>query len=157
MGLCLYQGRAGWRTRFTGYLQDNLFFRTMKIIFYDGLCPMCNGWVRFILRWDKRKSFHFASLQSETAGKLLSPVFPGYLEENTIILLESENVYIRSEATLRISQRLAFPVCLFQAGWIIPRVLRDSLYRMVAGRRYRYGKRYDVCPLPPEPWRERFL
>ncbi|MFZ1677755.1 MAG: DCC1-like thiol-disulfide oxidoreductase family protein, partial [Saprospiraceae bacterium] len=54
-----------------------------KIIFYDGVCPMCNTWVKRIIRWDRKKVFHFAALESETAQKLLTPLLPGYLAEDT--------------------------------------------------------------------------
>ena len=128
-----------------------------KIIFYDGNCPMCNTWIRRILRQDKKKTYHFAPLESVTAKKLLTPLLPDYLKEDTIILLEDDHVYLRSNAALHILKDLGLPLSLGSAFLIVPRFLRDGVYNWIARRRYKYGKRYDSCPIPPPEWRDRFL
>lgn len=128
-----------------------------NIIFYDGNCPMCNTWVKRILKWDSKKVFSFAALESETAQKLLKPLFPKYLEENTIILYADDRIYLRSTAVMHILVSLGFPANLGSAMIIFPRGLRDGVYDWIANRRYKYGKRYDSCPIPPPVWRDRFL
>ena len=129
----------------------------MKVIFYDGMCPMCNGWVKRFIRWDKKKIFLFAPLEGEIAKQMLEPVFPGYLKENTIIYFEDGNVFVRSTAALKILGQLKFPYSLCKVGLFVPRFFRDWVYHQIAIRRYLYGKRYDSCPMPPPEWRDRFL
>jgi predicted DCC family thiol-disulfide oxidoreductase YuxK len=129
----------------------------MKVIFYDGMCPMCNGWVKRFIRWDKKKVFHFAPLEGEVARQMLEPIFPGYLKENTIIYFENAQVFVRSTAALKILGQLKFPYSLCKIALIIPRFIRDWVYHQIAIRRYRYGKRYDSCPIPPPEWKDRFL
>ena len=129
----------------------------MKVIFYDGYCPMCNGWVKAIIRFDKQKRFHFAALDSEVARRMLYPLLPDYQSEDTIILLDEEKVYLRSDAALRILGYLPQPVSWLKAGRIIPKQFRDAIYRRIAANRYRWGKRFDACPVPPPAWRDRFL
>lgn len=129
----------------------------MRIIFYDGYCPMCHAWVRRIIRQDRQKQFYFAALESQVAERELSGRLPSYREENTIIYLEDDRVYLRSTAVLKIAQSLGFPSALMMVGWLLPRFFRDALYDLVASRRYRYGRRYDECPVPPPEWRTRFL
>ena len=128
-----------------------------KIIFFDGNCPMCHAWVKHIIRWDKKKLFRFAPLESDIARSTLTPLLPGFLEENTIIYVEQKKVYKRSEAILKIIHSLGFPFTILSAGRIIPKKLRDGLYTWVANRRYKYGPRYESCPIPPVEWRDRFL
>jgi predicted DCC family thiol-disulfide oxidoreductase YuxK len=129
----------------------------LKVIFYDGYCPMCNGWVRAIIRFDKEKRFHFAALESEVARRMLHPLFPDYEKEDTIILLDEDKVYLRSDAALRILRNLPAPISWLYAGKLVPKSIRDKMYRWIASRRYRWGKRFDSCPVPPKEWRDRFL
>lgn len=129
----------------------------MKIIFYDGYCPMCHSWVKRIIRWDKDKLFRFSPLEGPKAKALLSPLLENYLEEDTIVYYDEGNVYLRSDAALKILSQLQFPFTLLATGRIVPKSLRDNLYRWVANRRYRFGKRYDSCPVPPIEWKDRFI
>lgn len=129
----------------------------MKIIFFDGNCPMCHSWVKRIILWDKKKRFKFSPLESELAKKTLTPILPDYVQEDTIIYYDEGRVYLRSTAALKIFEALNFPYKLGIAGWLIPKPWRDALYRWVAARRYKYGERYERCPLPPPEWKNRFL
>jgi predicted DCC family thiol-disulfide oxidoreductase YuxK len=130
---------------------------TTKVIFFDGECPMCNGWVKRFIRWDKNKIFRFAPLESETAKKMLGGIFPDYLKEDTIIYYDDGKTYVRSTAAFKILSQLGWPYSWSKVGFLIPRPIRDGVYRLVASQRYRYGKRYDSCPVPPPEWRDRFI
>ena len=116
---------------------------------------MCHSWVKRLIKWDKRKVFHFAALESETAKNLLKPLMSNYLEEDTIIYYDDGRIMIRSEAALTIIGQLGFDV--ISMGKLIPKSIRDGIYRWVANRRYKYGERFTSCPLPPVEWRDRFL
>ncbi|HJW31445.1 MAG TPA: DCC1-like thiol-disulfide oxidoreductase family protein [Saprospiraceae bacterium] len=129
----------------------------MKIIFYDGLCPMCNGWVRRFIAWDRDKVFRFAALESDKAKEILSPVFPDYLKEDTIIFYDDGKTYVRSDAIFHLMSHLRFPFKLMSIGRVIPRFFRDGVYRYIARHRYRFGPRYESCPIPPKEWRDRFI
>ena len=129
----------------------------MKIIFFDGNCPMCNAWVKRIIRWDRNKVFKFSPLEGDTAKNMLTPLLPDYIREDTIVYFEDGNIFLRSDAALKIGKAVGFPYSIGAIGWIIPKTWRDSVYKTVAARRYKYGARYDQCPLPPPEWRDRFL
>ena len=131
--------------------------RKSKIVFFDGNCPMCNSWVKRLIRMDHRKLFRFAPLEGETAQQLLTPLLPDYLKEDTIVYYDDGHFYLRSQAALRIGKALGFPYDLSIVFSVVPLSLRDSVYRWVASRRYKYGERYDSCPIPPSEWRDRFL
>ncbi len=139
------------------YEKSKIQNRKLKIIFFDGNCPMCNSWVRRIIRWDDTKLFKFAALESETAKQILTPLLPDYLKEDTIVYYEDGRIYLRSNAALRILKALGVPYSLGSVFAAVPKSLRDGVYRWVAARRHKYGKRYDSCPLPPVEWRDRFI
>ncbi len=128
-----------------------------RVILFDGVCGFCHGTVQFILARDPGGLFHFSALQSKNAQVLLEshPEVPRDLD--TIVLFESGQVYLRSDAVLRILSRL--PGAWKWAGLLleIPRPIRDLLYRAFAQRRYRWFGKLDSCPLPSAETRARFL
>lgn len=118
---------------------------------------MCHSWVKRLIRWDKLKIFKFAPLEGEAARNYLSPVQPDYIMEDTIVYYDNGKTYLRSAAALRIIKELGFPYSLLFFGLNVPRPIRDSVYKWVADNRYKFGERYESCPLPPVEWRDRFL
>ena len=131
--------------------------RKSKIIFFDGNCPMCNSWVKRLIRMDRKKLFRFAPLEGDTAHQLLTSLLPHYLKEDTIVYYEDGHIFLRSKAALRIGKALGFPYNMSTVFSIVPLSIRDGVYRWVASRRYKYGKRYDSCPVPPVEWRDLIL
>ena len=118
---------------------------------------MCHSWVKRIIRADTKKEIRFSPLEGKLAAEILTPLLPDYMQENTIVFFDEGEVFIRSEAALKILQALGFPFNLGLAGYLMPKKWRDGIYRYIANRRYKYGERYDVCPMPPPEWRERFV
>jgi len=126
-------------------------------ILFDGLCALCNASVRRIVRGDPHAHFRFASLQSESARRLLAPfsIEPDGLR--SVLLVEGDRVYARSDALLRIAARLRFPWPLAGAfGWL-PRRLRDAAYDLIARNRGRWFGTLESCPVPSAQERDRFL
>lgn len=125
------------------------------IVLFDGVCNLCNGSVRFIIRRDLRRRLRFAPLQSETARRLLAGA-PADLPDS-LVLVERGRVWTRSSAVLRIAKGLRWPWPLAYALVAIPRPLRDWLYTRVARNRYRWFGRRDDCMVPTPELRARFL
>jgi predicted DCC family thiol-disulfide oxidoreductase YuxK len=126
------------------------------VLLYDGVCALCNGWVKLVLRFDRRASFRFAPLDSP-AGRLRLAAHPALAGLDSIVLLEDDRASVRSTAVLRIFARLGGLWRLLLIGYLIPREIRDSLYDVVAHWRYRIFGRHETCPLPPAEVRDRFL
>lgn len=129
-----------------------------SIVLYDGDCGMCNRSVRFIFERDNEGRFYFASLQSETAQQLLAEAnlsFPSDGSGDTMVLLEEGQSFTRSTAALRIARRLTRPWNWLAIGLLIPAVLRDSIYRIIAANRYRFFGKHDVCNIPSPELRAR--
>jgi predicted DCC family thiol-disulfide oxidoreductase YuxK len=128
-----------------------------SIIFFDGVCNLCNGFVQFIIRHDAKAKFKFASLQSDSAKKILQEYHIPLDELKTLVLLEHGNVYLRSRAVLRIGKQLDGLWKLSVLFYIVPSFLADAVYNLISKYRYKvFGKR-DTCMVPANDLRNRFL
>ena len=126
------------------------------IIFFDGVCNLCNGLVQFIIRHDKKGKFRFASLQSETAVRLLEGKVD-MKEMRTLILLDNGKVYLRSRAVLRVASRLDGIWKASGILYIFPVFLADPVYNLVSRYRYRLFGKKDTCMVPTPEIKSRFV
>lgn len=115
----------------------------MKVVFFDGVCNLCNSSVRFLKKHDKKKVFQIHSLQSEFAAKMLSPHFLQQLPDS-IVYLNDQEVFIQSTAVLMILKELPFPFKLLYVFKIIPKFIRDAVYKYIAKNRYRWFGKCDI-------------
>lgn len=126
------------------------------IIFFDGVCGMCNASVQAILKLDGRGRFYFAPLQGETARRLLPPLKDDP-KDWSILYLDEQGLHEASDATVRILRRLGGVWWLLSLARVIPRGLRDCAYRVIARNRYRLFGKKEVCSVPTLETRARFL
>jgi predicted DCC family thiol-disulfide oxidoreductase YuxK len=119
-----------------------------KIIFFDGVCNLCNSSVDFVMKRDSAHQFFFASLQGETAKKYLSKTELSSLR--TIIYYDHGHKYFESTAALKIAKELPTPWSLLSGFLIIPRLFRDPIYNFISINRYRWFGKLDICRLPSE-------
>lgn len=114
------------------------------ILFFDGVCNLCNRLVDFMMRHQKNHDLKFSSIQGQTAPKYLPEKI--IQDVNTICLLENGEIHTRSEAIARIAPFLKFPWSLLSWIRLFPRPLRDFVYKVTAGKRYQmFGKRELVA------------
>lgn len=126
------------------------------IIFFDGVCGMCNAFVDFLLRVDREEIFLFAPIQGETARERL-PALPENPEEWSVVYLDERGQHDQSSATLEVCRRLGGVWWVLSLLRFIPRFIRDPVYRLIARNRYRmFGKR-EACRMPTEAEQARFL
>ena len=126
-------------------------------ILFDGVCNLCSGFVVFTIKRDPDAKFKFASLQSNE-GKNLQKEF-GIDPDNikTMVLVENDNYYIKSDAVLRIFKHLDGMWFILYYLIYIPRPIRNFVYDLVANNRYRWFGKKDVCMLPSPELKKRFL
>lgn len=127
------------------------------VLLFDGVCNLCNASVQWVLLRDKKAVFRFAALQSETGQKLLMQHGLDAKNFDTVVLVDDQNIYLRSDVPLEIVRRLGGWWQLLYAFKIIPRFIRDALYSWIARNRYRWWGRREACMLPRAEWKERFL
>lgn len=127
------------------------------VILFDGVCNFCNSSVQFIIRRDPAGRFRFAALQSDAARQLLTGRGIDTHELDSIVLIDNGRGYTESTAALRIARRLKGWPKLAAPLMIIPRPLRDEVYRWLARHRYRWFGKRESCMLPTPNVRQRFL
>lgn len=129
------------------------------VLFFDGVCNLCNGTVDFLIRRDRRGGLRFASLQSRAAHARLGENVLRMHSLSSVVLMEPDGrLFKESDAVLMALAKLGL-------GWKIlgtllrgvPRSVRDGLYRWVARNRYRWFGKHASCRLPSPQERERFL
>jgi predicted DCC family thiol-disulfide oxidoreductase YuxK len=135
-------------------LQEN---HQSAIVLFDGKCHFCNVWVTFIVRRDPLAHFRFASLQSDNARSLLLPYAINVEALDSVVLLESHKCYSHSTAVLRIFRKLKGPWKLCYVFILVPKSVRDAVYRWFAINRYRFFGKKEHCPVPTKEIRERLL
>lgn len=127
------------------------------IVVFDGVCHLCNGWVQFLLRFDTRGVYRFASMQSETGHKLLKDHGLNPDDPSSFLLLREGRARTDSDAILDVLTGLGGPWRMFGVLRLVPRALRNRIYRFIARNRYRlFGKR-EFCMMPTPEMATRFV
>jgi predicted DCC family thiol-disulfide oxidoreductase YuxK len=134
-----------------------------SVVFYDGVCGLCNRLVRFLLRRDRRGRLLFAPLQGETARTALAGHGADPSDLDTVYVLVDR--HSTSQFVLSRSRAVLYAVEQLGGGWrmaakvagVVPAPLADLLYSVVAKTRYRVFGQMTSCPVPPLEWRDRFL
>ncbi len=126
------------------------------LILFDGVCVFCSRWVRFVMDHDTEERFRFVAIQSE-AGRALAiryGIDPEAPQTNAVIM--DGRIHFKSEAALAVLKTM--PATAWLGGLrIVPTVLRDPIYDVVAQNRYRIFGRSDACMVPSPDERSRFL
>ncbi len=130
---------------------------TQGIIIIDGVCNLCNGAVKLILKYDKEERFIFTPMQSDTGTRLLKEFGLDPLDTDTILLVSDGRAYVKSEAVFEIIKGLKGGWRLLSIFHFLPLSLRDGIYSVVARHRYGvFGKR-DNCLVPTDALKNRFI
>lgn len=125
-----------------------------NIILFDGVCNLCNSTVNFIMRHDKRRKFYFSSLQSDI-GKHYQSLLSEQVD--SILYIREGKIHSKSNAALYIAKDLGFPWSLLFLFKFIPTFLRDRCYDLIAKYRYKWFGKHDLCRVPTEAERSRFI
>jgi predicted DCC family thiol-disulfide oxidoreductase YuxK len=131
-----------------------------KVIYFDGICGLCNGFVDFIISEDQTKVFQFSPLQSDMAKRVLPPEALKVNEDSeftSICLKQGSKIYYRSDAIIQILQQLGGVWILLKLLRILPTSIRDGLYSFIARNRYRLFGKKDTCRIPTPEERSRFI
>ena len=128
-----------------------------SVIFFDGVCNLCNSSVQFIIKRDKKGKFKFSSLQSSFAGKVLPSDVVKEDSLNSIILVDKGKMYSKSTAALRIARHLSGIWPALYLFMILPAPLRNWVYDIIARNRYRWFGKRDVCMMPSPDQKSRFI
>jgi predicted DCC family thiol-disulfide oxidoreductase YuxK len=130
---------------------------TQPVIVFDAMCVLCSRHAQFVLRHDRAGHFLLASMQSEAGAAIYSSCGIDPTDPDTVILVEGGRALRDSDAILAIWRGLGWPWRITGAFRIVPRALRDPVYRWVARHRYRLFGRRETCWVPSAAQRGRIL
>jgi predicted DCC family thiol-disulfide oxidoreductase YuxK len=132
------------------------------IVFYDGVCGLCNRLIQFLLKHERHDRLRFASLQSGFAASVLQRHGKDPSDLDTVYVVvnegrQGERVLARSDAILYLLSVLGGVWKISIVGKILPRSLRDFFYKVVAANRYRVFGKSDSCMMPDPRHRQKFI
>lgn len=128
-----------------------------SIILFDGVCNLCNSSINFVIRHDKKNQFRFTTLQSKTGRELLQKYNIDNITTDSFVLVENNKAYTRSTAALRVCKKLNKLYPLFYSFIIIPSLIRNFVYDLIARNRYKWFGKRDQCMIPTDELRSKFL
>jgi predicted DCC family thiol-disulfide oxidoreductase YuxK len=127
----------------------------MRIIYFDGVCNLCNGFVDFVIRRDKKHLFHFSALQGNSAREHLNPLDLGL---DSVIYFDKGHVYKKSNAVLKITYELGGGYRLLsKLASVFPVFVLNFIYDFIAKNRYVFFGKKNTCRLPIAEERKLFL
>ncbi len=124
------------------------------VLLYDGTCGFCAQSVQFVLQHEREHSLRFAALNSEYARAILD-AHPEVQGIDSVVWFEPDLVLTRSDAAIRVAWYVGGPWRAFEVARIVPRFMRDAVYRLIARHRHRIAGTH--CFVPTAKERERFL
>lgn len=127
------------------------------VLFFDGVCNLCNSSVQFIIKRDNRDIFRFASLQSEKAKELLPKSLINQESLQSLVLLKEGRVFTKSTAALTISKDLSGLWPVLYVFILVPKFIRDAVYNMIARNRYKWFGKQDQCMIPSPDLKLKFI
>lgn len=127
------------------------------IILFDAICIICNGWAKFLIRHDRKSKFKLVSAQSPLGEEILQHYGMSTTHYTTMVVILNAQLYTESTALLKVMQHLGLPFSLMKLAYLVPRFIRDFLYRRVALNRYQLFGTTDNCLLPSAENKSHFL
>ncbi|MGE0267529.1 MAG: thiol-disulfide oxidoreductase DCC family protein [Candidatus Omnitrophota bacterium] len=128
-----------------------------RIIFFDGVCGLCNTFADWVIKRDSKNIFLFAPIQGQTAKEKLGPLPENSDEWSIIYSNRDQEIKYASTAVLDILRDMGGGWKILSGFSVLPVSFRDWVYRFIAKRRYRWFKKRDVCRIPTQEERHKFL
>ena len=126
-------------------------------IIFDGVCVLCNGWVKFVLRFDRRENFHFVIAQSELGEDIYAQLGLKSDDYDTFIIVKNGEMFTKLDGVFALMSGIGWPWKILSIGKILPKPLKDWMYDRVAKNRYAlFGKR-NTCMMPSPEVKARFI
>jgi predicted DCC family thiol-disulfide oxidoreductase YuxK len=127
------------------------------LVVFDGVCVLCSGFARFLLRRDRDFAFRFTTAQSALGQALYRHYGLDTRDFETNLVLADGRVHAKLATVAAAGTRLGGGWRLLSLLCLIPAPIADWLYDRIARNRYRLFGRTDSCMIPPPEWRERFI
>lgn len=127
------------------------------IIIFDGVCNLCIGSVNFIIKHDKKAFFKFVSSQSQQSSQIKNKYKIDIPNLKTIVLIKDNIIFTKSSAVIEICRNLDGYWKIFSIAKFIPPFLRDWVYIKISKNRYSWFGKKEICMVPTEEIKNRFM
>ncbi len=131
-------------------------FHEHPVIFFDGVCGLCNAFVDFVLNHDHEEVFYFAPLQGDFAREI-DALSPYRNSLSSVVLWKNGQVYTESTAAMEVFIALGGGWKIMRLFYLVPRFIRDFFYKLIARNRYKIFGKSETCRMPTPQERSRFL
>ena len=118
-----------------------------RIVFYDGVCGLCDGFVELLVKLDKNKKLKFSSLQGKSGRILLNKLNLDLEEFDTVLFKVNDQVYTKSTAVFKIINSIGGIIKLFLVFNLLPRRFNDWIYSKIAKNRFKIFGKLDKCDI----------
>ena len=118
-----------------------------KIVYFDGVCGLCDWSVNLLVKMDTQKNLKFSSLQGKSGQILLSDLKIDLNEFNTVIFKVNDQVYTKSTAVFKIIQSIGGFFKILLIFNLLPTRFNDWVYSKIAKYRYKYFGKLDKCDI----------
>jgi predicted DCC family thiol-disulfide oxidoreductase YuxK len=115
------------------------------IIYFDGVCGLCNSFVKILLKVDS--DLKFATLQGNSGQKLLTKINFNKSEFDTVIFKKNDQVYTKSSAVFEIFKTIGGLWKVFLIFSVLPISTTDAVYRYIALKRFKVFGKLDQCDI----------
>lgn len=124
------------------------------IIAFDGVCNLCNAFIKWLIKYDKAEQFRYATLQSHT-GEILNKELHGDLD--SVLLLHKGKIYSQSDVALLACKILGGVWSIFSVFIVVPKAFRNLIYNWIAKNRYKWFGKSEACMIPTPEVKKLFL
>lgn len=128
-----------------------------KLMVFDGVCVLCNGGVRFVLKRERAPTFVFATVQSSLGQRVLEALDQPLDGSASMVVINEGRYFLKSDAVVETARGLKAPWSWGTAVRFLPQRWRDRAYELLARNRYNIFGRYDTCRIPDADLRRRFV
>jgi predicted DCC family thiol-disulfide oxidoreductase YuxK len=129
-----------------------------RVIVFDGVCVLCSGWVRFVLKHDSQRVFKLAAMQTPAGRALLEQHGIDPDDPTTFLVIDDDVAYTDTDALIRALGHFGFFWRMCGAVLrVVPRAWRNAVYRYIARNRYRFFGRREACMIPGPEHSDRFV
>ena len=116
-----------------------------NIIYFDGICGLCNSFVKLLLKIDS--DLKFATLQGKTGQKLLNKMNFRNSDFDTVIFQKNDQIYTKSTAVFEIFKTIGGFWKILLIFSFLPISITDKLYRYIALKRFKIFGKLDQCDI----------
>ena len=117
------------------------------VVYYDGVCGLCDSFINILLKIDSDGILKFSSLQGNSGQKLLSDLNFDTNELDTVLFRTNDQVYTKSTAVFKIIKSIGGIWGFFLLFDLLPTSFNDFIYRKISANRHKLFGKLDHCDI----------